>query len=69
MDLTGSIADATAPLSAEVFGSAVTGPTGSSFIDALALTVAVLPQFLLGVIASFGEDLGSGMGGGPIILA
>lgn len=64
MDLAGSIAEATAPLSSEVLGSATSNPTGSSFLDALVLTVAVLPAFLLEVMASFGADLGSGMGGG-----
>lgn len=68
MDLTGSIAEATAPLSAQVLGSAATNPTGSSFLDTLALTVAVIPQFILGVLASFGADLGSGMGGEDIIV-
>ena len=68
MDLTGSIADATAPLSSEVLGSVMSGPTGSSFVDTLAMAVAYLPYFLLEIIESFGADLGSGMGGEDIIV-
>ena len=61
MDLTGSIADATAPLSAQVTGSVV-GVSGSSFIDTLALVVASTPAFRLNFVAGIGADLGSTTG-------
>lgn len=61
MDLTGSIADATAPLSAEAFGS-VDGATGSSAVDTLLLVVAALPSYLVNIVAGIGADLGSTTG-------
>lgn len=62
MDLTGSIAEATAPLSAEVLGSLATGATGSSFIDTALLVVGFLPSFVLDLVAGIGADLGSTTG-------
>lgn len=63
MDLTGSIADSTAPLSAEMLGSFAGGDiTGSSFIDAIAMVLVLAPSFLLQIAADFGADLGSTMG-------
>ncbi|AWH94744.1 hypothetical protein [Dietzia psychralcaliphila] len=61
MNLTGSIADATAPLSAE-FGSLMSEPTGSSAIDTLLQAAFVVPAFLLNLAAGVGADLGSAMG-------
>ncbi|MBB1057275.1 hypothetical protein G6020_07660 [Dietzia sp. B19] len=61
MNLTGSIAEATAPLSAE-FGSLVGEPTGSSAIDTLLTAAFILPAFLLNLAAGFGADLGSSIG-------
>ncbi|MBB1033696.1 hypothetical protein G6031_04755 [Dietzia sp. CQ4] len=61
MNLTGSIAEATAPLSAE-FGSLMNEPTGSSAIDTLLQTAFILPAFLLNLAAGIGADLGSSMG-------
>ncbi|PAY22084.1 hypothetical protein CEY15_15490 [Dietzia natronolimnaea] len=63
MDITGSIATATAPLSAE-FGSLMEEPTGSSFIDTLLQAAFILPPFLLNLLTGMGADLGStpGMG-------
>lgn len=58
MDLTGSIADATAPLSSQITGSAI-GLTGSSIIDTLALVVTGAPAFLLNLVIGIGADLGS----------
>lgn len=58
MDLTGSIADATEPLSMELWGSAA-GVTGSSFIDTLVFVAVTAPAYLLNVIAGIGADLGS----------
>ncbi len=57
MDLTGSIADATAPLSLEFVSSLP--ETGSSAIDTLVGAAFFLPNLLLGLIGSFGADLGS----------
>lgn len=61
-DLTGSIAEATAPLSLELNGSLVEsiGPgTGSSAIDTLVKTAFALPALLLNIIGGIGGDLGS----------
>lgn len=60
MDLTGSIANATAPLSYEVFGS-VDG-IGSSAVDTILGFVLALPSTLLGLVAGIGADLGSTTG-------
>jgi len=57
MDITGSIADLTAPLSTEFISSLP--ETGSSAIDTLVGTVFLLPNLVLGLISSFGADLGS----------
>ncbi|UVE95285.1 hypothetical protein [Dietzia sp. B32] len=57
MDLTGSIAEFTTPLSAEFSGSLP--ETGSSAIDTLVGAAFLLPNLLLGLIGSFGADLGS----------
>lgn len=57
MDLTGSIAEATQPLSAELAGSV--DPTGSSAIDTLVGAAFLLPNLLLGFIGGLGGDLGS----------
>ncbi|AWH91456.1 hypothetical protein [Dietzia lutea] len=64
MDLTGSIARETAPLSIEVFGGSLAngGLTGSSAIDTVAGLVATLPRLLLGLVAGLGGDLGSTLG-------
>ena len=63
MDLTGSIADATAPLSTTLTGSVgLDEPTGSAFIDTALFVVAGLPNFLLQFIAGIGADLGSTTG-------
>lgn len=59
MDLTGSISEATAPLSAEVVGSLAAGATGSSFVDTVLMVAGYLPTFVLEVVASIGADLGS----------
>ncbi|MEH6621770.1 MULTISPECIES: hypothetical protein [Dietzia] len=61
MDLTGSIFDATSPLSTQVTGS-VLGLTGSSFIDTVAFALTAAPGYLLGVLAGIGADLGSTTG-------
>lgn len=60
MDFTGSIADLTAPLSAELGSTA--GFTGSSFVDTMSTVAVSLPRFLLQVVADIGADLGSTMG-------
>lgn len=60
MDLTGSIANATAPLSTELSGS-VEG-VGSSFIDTALLVLFNAPNYLLGILAGIGADLGSTLG-------
>lgn len=61
-DLTGSIAEATVPLSLELNGSLMdsigTG-TGSSAIDTLVATAFALPNLLLSIIGGIGGDLGS----------
>lgn len=57
MDLTGSISEATVPLSIEFFGSAEA--TGSSAIDTLVGAAFLLPNLLLGFIGGLGGDLGS----------
>ncbi|AVM64622.1 MULTISPECIES: hypothetical protein [Dietzia] len=61
-DITGSIANATAPLSLEVFGSLAANATGSSAIDTIVGFVAGLPTLLLGLVAGIGADLGSTTG-------
>ena len=58
MDLTGSIAEVTIPLSMEASDSLGTG-TGSSAIDTLIETAFFLPNILLGLIGGMGADLGS----------
>jgi hypothetical protein len=63
MDLTGSIADVTVPLSVETLGSLATGPTGSSAIDGILYLATSLPNLVLSIIAGAGADLGSTMGG------
>jgi hypothetical protein len=60
MDLTGSIANATAPLSTQLWGS-VDG-VGSSFIDTAFFIVRNAPGYLLGILAGIGADLGSTLG-------
>ncbi|MFN3338607.1 MAG: hypothetical protein ACK40Z_02810 [Dietzia sp.] len=60
MDLTGSIANATVPLSAEAFGS-VDG-IGSSAVDTILETVLGLPNLLLAIVAGIGADAGSTLG-------
>ena len=60
MDLTGSIADITVPLSVETLGS-IDG-IGSSAVDTVLNFVLTLPNFLLGLVASAGADLGSTLG-------
>lgn len=57
MDLTGSIADAIAPLSSALSGSAE--PVGSSLVDITLSVVLGGPGFLLDLIGEFGKDLGS----------
>ncbi|MEH6820407.1 MAG: hypothetical protein V7706_10725 [Dietzia psychralcaliphila] len=59
MDLTGSIAEATAPLSTEILGSLEGGLTGSSAIDTIAQTLFVLPNLLLAFVGGLGGDIGS----------
>ncbi|MFJ5870974.1 hypothetical protein ACIQD2_07390 [Dietzia maris] len=57
MDLTGSIAEITTPLSMDFGGSLP--ETGSSAIDTLVGAAFFLPNLILGLIGSFGADLGS----------
>lgn len=57
MDLTGSIAEFTGPLSLEFVSSLP--ETGSSAIDTLVGAAFFLPNLLLDLIGSFGADLGS----------
>ena len=57
MDLTGSIAEFTSPLSLEFVGSLP--ETGSSAIDTLFGAVFLIPNLLLSLLGSFGADLGS----------
>ncbi|HMT48919.1 hypothetical protein [Dietzia sp. UBA5065] len=59
MDLTGSIAQQTFPLSMELGGSLVGGLTGSSAIDTIVGFVFALPSVLLNLVAGIGADLGS----------
>ena len=56
MDLTGSILEATAPLSSEL-GSV--DPTGSSFVDTTLSVAFAGPGLLLSLIGEFFSDLGS----------
>lgn len=61
-DLTGSIAQATAPLSLELNGSLIEGigtGTGSSAIDTVITTAFLVPNLLLSIIGGIGGDLGS----------
>lgn len=58
MDLTGSIAEATIPLSIEMMGSLGEG-TGSSAIDTLLQLPFLLYTNVLGIAGAFGADLGS----------
>jgi len=60
MDITGSIADITVPLSSEAFGSF--DGIGSSAVDTVVGFALALPNILLGLVASFGADLGSTAG-------
>ena len=62
MDLTGSIADATAPLSMQL-GSLNANPTGSSAIDTVLALLYVIPNGLLSLAAMAGADIGSTLGG------
>lgn len=62
LDITGSLIQETAPLSAEAFGSALGGLTGSSAIDTVVGSLAFLPLDLVGFIASVFRDLGSTTG-------
>lgn len=67
MDLTGSIAEITQPLSAELLGSAGAG-VGSAFVDTLVQTAFLLPNLLLAFVGGLGGDLGStGSVGGPVL--
>jgi len=61
MDLTGSIIDATAPLSTQL-GSLMSAPTGSSAIDTLLSLLYVVPNGLLSLAAMAGADIGSTLG-------
>lgn len=61
MDLTGSIANATAPLSTQL-GSLTSDPTGSSAIDTLLSLLYVVPNGLLSLAAMAGADIGSTLG-------
>jgi len=61
MDLTGSIIDATAPLSTQL-GSLMSDPTGSSAIDTLLSLLYVVPNGLLSLAAMAGADIGSTLG-------
>lgn len=68
MDITGSLADAMAPISSEL-GDLVPAPAplgdglvGSSFIDTMAWVAVQIPNHLLGIIANAGADLGSSRG-------
>ena len=60
MDLTGSIADITTPLSMDFGGSLP--ETGSSAIDTLLEAVFILPNLFLSLIGAAGADLGSNGG-------
>ena len=62
MDLTGSIAETTLPLSAEIYGSIGEG-FGSSAIDTIIGSAMLAPLDLLAFLAGFGADLGSTGGG------
>lgn len=61
MDLTGSIANATAPLSMQL-GSLMDGPTGSSAIDTVLALLYVVPNAALSLAAMAGADIGSTLG-------
>ncbi|EFV91354.1 hypothetical protein ES5_11441 [Dietzia cinnamea P4] len=61
-DITGSIAEATAPLSVEAIGSLAANATGSSAIDTIVGSLAFLPSDLLLFVASVFNDLGSTLG-------
>ncbi|WP_216694302.1 hypothetical protein [Dietzia psychralcaliphila] len=68
MDLTGSIAEATAPLSTEFASSLEGGLTGSSAIDTIAQALFILPNLLLAFVGGLGGDLGStGSAGFPTV--
>ncbi|MCY1656042.1 hypothetical protein OVA21_02145 [Dietzia sp. SL131] len=62
MDLTGSIYDATAPLSMTLGGSLAGGPTGSSAIDTILGTLFSLPSLFGSLAAMAGADIGSTWG-------
>lgn len=59
MDLTGSIAENTLPMSAELMGSLDGGGIGSSAIDTILGAAFLLPNLLLGFIGGLGGDIGS----------
>ena len=58
MDLTGSIAEVTVPLSTDMLGSLGEG-TGSSAVDTLLALPFYLANQALGIIGAFGADLAS----------
>ena len=62
MDLTGSIAKATYPLSVEIGTSSLAEGVGSSAIDTLVRFALSLPATLLDLVADAGADLGSTAG-------
>lgn len=62
MDLTGSIYDATAPLSTTLGGSLAGGPTGSSAVDTILNTLFELPGLFGSIAAMAGADIGSTWG-------
>lgn len=64
MDLTGSIAEFTQPLSLEMMSSVEF--TGSSAIDTLLQTAFVLPNLILEFIGGLGGDLGSTSSAGGV---
>lgn len=59
MDLTGSIAEFTVPLSMEIAGSVGPAGVGSSAVDTIIQTAFLLPNLILGIIGGLGGDLGS----------
>lgn len=59
MDLTGSIADITMPLSADLELGSLATATGSSAIDTVLGFAIALPSLLLSLVAGIGADLGS----------
>jgi ABC-type antimicrobial peptide transport system permease subunit len=63
MDLTGSIADITVPLSMDLFSGSTGEVIGSSAVDTILNTILGLPNLLLALVAGIGADLGSTLGG------